>query len=138
VTLGLPERFENKISVDPIRGCWLWQTSIHPKGYGIVRFEGRSHPAHRVVYMLLRGKIKKGLQIDHLCCTKNCVNPWHCEPVTGYINMQRRINHNAAKTHCLNGHEFTSENTYEFYEGERICRECQRERVRKYRVARQK
>ena len=131
--LNLPKRFERKIMVDEIRGCWLWTAAVHPKGYGLVRFEGRTHPAHRVVYMLVRGRIERGLQLDHLCRTRHCVNPWHCEQVTAAINTSRGVNHNTSKTHCIRGHEFTLENTYEFYEGERLCRECQRERVRKYR-----
>lgn len=95
------------------------------------------HPAHRAVYMLVKGKIPTGKQLDHLCRIRHCVNPWHCEPVTALVNTHRgNGNQNKKKTHCLRGHEFTPENTYEFYKGERLCRECGRERVRKYRVGR--
>ena len=137
MSLGLPERFETKIVVDPVRGCWLWIGAVHPKGYGLTYFEGRTQPAHRVTYKLLRRAIPPNLQLDHLCRTRHCVNPYHCEPVTGLENSQRgNRNHNYKRTHCKHGHEFTPENTYEFYAGERLCRECQRERVRRFRVAR--
>lgn len=37
--------------------------------------------------------------------------------------------HNAAKTHCPRGHEYTEENTYE-WRGRRSCRACYSARVR--------
>ena len=37
---------------------------------------------------------------------------------------------NAAKTHCVNGHEFTPENTYAQRGIHRSCRICQRRRGR--------
>lgn len=41
-------------------------------------------------------------------------------------------NHNANKTHCLRGHEFTVENTIVSPQGARRCRECARARHRNY------
>lgn len=40
---------------------------------------------------------------------------------------------NAHKTHCTHGHEFTPENTGRTKTGKRFCRECQRDRVRRFR-----
>jgi hypothetical protein len=37
-----------------------------------------------------------------------------------------------ATTHCVNGHEFTPENTLLREEGWRNCRECNRDSVRRY------
>ncbi len=66
-------------------GCWEWLHAIQVRGYGVLR--GRL--AHRVIYEAVRGPIPEGLQIDHLCENKRCVNPWHLEAVTLQENLRR-------------------------------------------------
>jgi hypothetical protein len=103
------------------KGCWTWTACILQNGYGGVRLKGKLMRAHRVVYELLVGKIPDGLQLDHLCRNRKCVNPAHLEPVTQKENMRRGNGAcaiNARKTHCKSGHEFTKENT------RRRCRIC--------------
>lgn len=39
---------------------------------------------------------------------------------------------NSSKTHCINGHEFTEENTYRAPSGRRDCRECTRQNGRAF------
>lgn len=113
-------------------GCWVWQGSqFRPNGYG--RYAGQY--AHRLAYSLFKGAIPQGLQIDHLCRNKLCVNPAHLEAVTGRVNTLRGQTlpaQNLAKTHCVRGHAFTAENT-RVWKGERICRACQRENTRAFR-----
>ena len=131
-------RFFNKVDKDTPLGCWQWQGRINPKGYGI--FQGRM--AHRFSFILANGEIPDGLEIDHLCRNRGCVRPNHLELVTHSENLKRGIvgrkNHNAFKTHCKYGHEFTPENTYRYpetslYAEKRICRACQKrhERIRR-------
>lgn len=117
---------------EPNSGCWLWMGNIHPrKGYGT--FQLRVGPdiwisrlAHRVSYEHFKGKIPEGLQIDHLCRVRSCVNPAHLEAVTGRENILRGTGWAATKakqTHCLRGHTLTEDNIYR-YGNERHCILC--------------
>ncbi|KAB2977369.1 HNH endonuclease [Streptomyces sp. SS1-1] len=93
-----------------------------------MKLGGRYQMAHRVAYQEIVGPIPEGLQLDHLCRVRHCVNPAHLEPVTSRENTLRGENLvaiNAAKTHCKRGHLFDAANTYR-WRNSRICRECRR------------
>jgi hypothetical protein len=69
--------------------CWIWQGAIDPNGYGRFHFDGRMLGAHRVAYTLLVGEVPDGMDLDHLCRTRDCVRPSHLEPVTRQVNLLR-------------------------------------------------
>ncbi len=128
---GVLERFWARVNVHP-DGCWLWTGGIKG-GTGYGSFDGES--VHRVAYELLRGPIPRGLEIDHLCRVRRCVNPGHLEPVTHRENGLRGVGvaaKHARKTHCLHGHEFTEANTYRRPDRPwwRGCQTCIQERNR--------
>lgn len=136
----LPPNITARISAEGTDGCWLWTGGKNPNGYGRVfdKGAGALRQAHRLVYERLVGPIPEGLQLDHLCRVRNCVNPEHLEPVTARENTIRGDTgpgRNARKTHCMRGHEFTPENTRIRPNGSRMCRTCRALRRRHERAA---
>jgi len=119
-------------------GCWLWSGPLNAKGYGK---HGRKM-AHRLVYEILRGSVPDGLQLDHTCRTRQCVNPDHLEPVTSRVNTMRGVGiaaRRAVSTTCKSGHQLIGSNVYIDPLGYRRCRACvarwQRESKERRRVA---
>ena len=125
--------------VDTSGECWRWTAQISTRGYGRFTEHRRSVSAHRWVYRQVCGPIPSGLQIDHRCNTRACVRPAHLQLLTPRDNTLRGTSFsakNARATHCVNGHEFTADNTYTYkrhdHNGrpERRCRICHRRRRR--------
>lgn len=136
----LPQRMADKVAQElcPIAGfdfCWTWTGAVNSRGYGCIGVNRKSQLAHRVSYELHVGPIAAGLQIDHLCQNKRCINPAHLEAVTGRVNCSRTDA--ATKTHCANGHAYTADNTIWRKRGaltHRACRECHNQHLRDYRA----
>lgn len=130
----LADRFQAKLPSPLPDGCWEWQGFVDQAGYGRVRLGGRDLPvgyAHRVSYEQAYGPIPAGMQIDHRCRNRACVNAAHLEPVPARVNFLRGA-HVSARTvttdRCKRGHAFT-ENAYVVPKtGARHCRECRRVR----------
>ena len=125
------DRFWDKVNKTDT--CWLWTASCSPTGYGVFRISQPVHKlvsAHRWAYEQVHGPIPAGLQIDHLCRIRHCVNPDHLEAVTQKENLQRGKGTNGhsytRKTHCKHGHMFNCKNTQIRPDGSRRCRVCNR------------
>lgn len=125
---NLPDWLERKIAPEPNTGCWLWMGKTNAAGYGIVcnRDGFIERKAHRVVYETLCAPIPAGLQIDHLCRMRCCVNPDHMEVVTNRVNTLRGVGPtavNARKRLCQEGHPLEGWNV--IWRGHmRTCRTC--------------
>lgn len=87
------DRFFDKLDNPlPLIGCWEWRGAIQSAGYGCFELR-RDRPllAHRYAYEELVGPIPDGLQLDHLCRNRRCVNPAHLEPVDHRTNCLRAV-----------------------------------------------
>src|SRR3990167_8037879 len=69
--------------------CWIWQRSLGKSGYGNIARDGKIIKASRYYWEILNGPMPKGLEPDHLCRVRACVNPTHIEPVTHAENCRR-------------------------------------------------
>jgi hypothetical protein len=127
------ERLWSKIEKSP-DGCWDWRGGKDPGGYGTMTNRKKQHKAHRFVYELIVGPIPDGLQLDHLCRNRGCVNPAHLDPVTCLENIRRGEGH-GSETHCPQGHHYEGANL-RVYKGRRYCRTCVIERAAAWRAAR--
>lgn len=128
------KRFLSKVALDDGIRCWGWTGTKLSKGYGHFYAKGKMRMAHRVSYEHFSAPIPDGLQLDHLCRNRACVNPLHLEPVTGVENVRRGASFaavNARKTHCPQGHPYEGDNLVVIKNG-RDCRACRRERNRRY------
>lgn len=86
------DRFWSRVLEAPAEECWLWIGQRTAHGYGQFWDGTRLVRAHRWSYEYMRAEIIPfNLPIDHLCNVRNCVNPWHLEPVTWGVNSRRSV-----------------------------------------------
>lgn len=74
--------------------CSIWAGALNRSGYAQTFYKGQSRLAHRLMYEIEVGPIPEGLELDHLCYRRDCINPEHLLPVTKSMNMQNRAGAN--------------------------------------------
>jgi hypothetical protein len=114
-----------------VDGCIEFTGSVQTGGYGQMGIKGRPYLTHKLAYEWLIGEVPSGLELDHICRNKKCLNTEHLEPVTHSENLIRRglkgkkIN-KPERTHCRRGHRLTVENIYMRKNGVKQCQICRK------------
>lgn len=119
--------------------CIEWPLS-RSQGYAVLHTKGKRIRLHVEVWKTINGPVPEGLQLDHLCRNRACINPEHLEPVTSRVNTLRGEGPtavNARKDVCDKGHALIPDNI-NMRRGRRHCRTCQQEHQRRYRETHRK
>src|SRR5262245_15923950 len=123
-------RFWSKVKKQK-NGCWVWTGSKNAAGYGSIRIDNvGTKRVHILSYEWYHGELLPGLEVDHSCRNRACVNPRHLQPVSHAENMRLvwERNPHERPTHCRHGHELTAE-TMAVGADRWRCRICARERT---------
>jgi hypothetical protein len=84
------DRFWSHVDLFADGGHWLW-TSHKVKGYGHFTIGRNVVKAHRWVYEEMVAPIPDGLEIDHICRVRDCVNPDHLRLATRNQNQENIV-----------------------------------------------
>lgn len=124
--------------------CLVWTGDTDRKGYGRITVHGvrARQGVHRVAWIERHGPIPADTpNVLHRCDNPPCWADDHLFLGTTNDNIQdmmrKRRHYKTRETHCVNGHEYTAENTY-VRPGttHRTCKTCQKESRRKRREVR--
>ena len=124
--MNVEDRFWSKVNKTDT--CWLWTAGIGGNnGYGKFHYEGKDWFAHRWLFWKINGYLPEAVM--HKCDNPICVRPDHLVGGTLSENTKDKIakgrDHNSTKTHCPQGHEYSSDNTGKI-NNERYCKSCRR------------
>lgn len=141
--LELNDLFAKNGKVDLKTGCWNWTKGKNGKGYGFAWVDNKSVKVSRLsAYLYLGFDLDPSKLVLHKCNNKACFNSEHLYIGTDSDNKFDSVKDgthiNSSKTHCPEGHEYTSENTYLDKIGSRHCRLCRAEGMRLYRAGKNK
>lgn len=128
-------RLWSKSGAGSASSCWLWTGHVNENGYGYMTMFGAKRRVHRVAYEWTKGPIPEGLQLDHLCRNRRCVNPGHLEAVTAQENTRRALRDGPPRpraTHCRRGHSLKDGIARSDKPGRVRCRVCKNARNKEY------
>lgn len=87
--MNIAERLERLSMPEPNSGCRIWTGYADRLGYGHITCDKESRLAHIVAWEQAKGPVQKGLELDHRCKVRCCIELRHLEPVTHSVNVLR-------------------------------------------------
>ena len=136
--LPLSGRLEKYSIPEPNTGCLLWFGVTTKEGYGRLRVEGKYKYAHRLSYENSVGQIQDGLELDHLCRTRCCIEPNHLEAVVHSENVRRGL-YGVLNKNCPKGHSYSGKNLILTKKNKwKVCRICKNEKKKQWRLKNKK
>ena len=75
-------------------GCIIWTGATTKGGYGAITIDNKNLAAHRVAFQEANGVIDEGLQVNHTCDIRCCINPRHLYQGTQSDNMKDKFKRN--------------------------------------------
>lgn len=81
-------RIGKRYEIDTATGCWNWLIGLNPNGYASVRCNNRTRVIYKWLWEILNGPTPTGLELDHKCRNRRCINPEHLRLVTHAENMR--------------------------------------------------
>jgi len=86
------ERFYDKVVLGENEDdCDVWIGAIGIGGYGRFNYKGKNRYAHRVHWLLRKGKIPKDKRVLHRCDNRRCVKLGHLFLGTQHDNMEDMV-----------------------------------------------
>lgn len=102
----------------------LWKGT---HGRGNYSYRKKHWLVYKLLFEAIKGKLGPGLECDHTCNVKGCVNWNHIEAVTHQVNVQRSLPQRT-KLYCPRRHLLIPENTYVYIRRDggvsRACKIC--------------
>ena len=116
------------LKVNKTDTCWNWTAGLDNAGYGQFSVGRKGYRTHRFSWLMHKGKIPKGLNVNHHCDNPMCVNPDHLFLGTQAKNMKDKTNKGRAQseTRCYNC-KLTNEQVALILQDSRIYREIAKE-----------
>jgi hypothetical protein len=66
------------LSFDEKTGCWNWTAARNERGYGVIRYLGRTVLVHRLAaYLWMHFDLESNLDVCHRCDNPACFYPKH-------------------------------------------------------------
>ena len=110
----------------PEAGCYAW-LGAHSRGYA--KMQGGGRKSERVIRVLCE-PIPTGLEVDHRCHMRWCVNRDHLDLTTHQVNIQRQRARAVALRQTCEKHG----DVLRSYGRIRVCRTCKTEYLRGWRA----
>jgi len=68
-------------------GCLLYMGRLDEDGYARISYQGKNRIGSDVVYEIVYGTIPQGVEVDHICHVRKCVEPTHLRLLTHRQNV---------------------------------------------------